>query len=435
MNARNDVLVLIIPWLLTVTYKNSEMNSKGIEILNLNMREAQAPSKVSDLLLATRIRLLTQYYVYSVITTTLVIAYYTYLGRSAYFCIMLSAVSAVGLILVYFKQYPFAKAIYTFVIPIVWIYASSFYLPGLYMPIGATLWLALSGLLYDNKKHIVLIGIYYLIGFVAAYKLSYADFDKIPHFEFLDGVSMFLPFLLLVYISYNEFLNVNKQVNESIKQSNLELSIANKDLQLSIEKTSFQHESRMRDIGEDIRNDLGQEIVLLKNQLIRDGVCKEKLSSIDTFLGEVRNLADLLYPRKIELFGLSSSLNSLVKALNKNPNSNLIIAYDEEIEIENHLNQKSKFQFYKMLSLLFDHFNNLKGISYCRVQSIMDSDRVGFQLFFDGSSYLNQNKDLPATPEKMMLLHHLELQKLDLNVDWDRVEMRNVLSLTKKVRL
>ncbi len=407
--------------------------TNGIQQL-LSLHALEARTRVSTLLKETRQHLLQVYYLFTLGAAVLVISYYHFIfHETAHFCFYLAAVSIFGLGCLRNGLYYTSRFIFTFLMPLVWVWACRAYSPELNLPIGMTMWLALTVPMFRNFKVLAFVIIYYLIGFLLAYHWSFEpDLIQFEYMGVVDSLVMFIPYTILVFYSYGKFLDTNKKVHQEIIEKTGQLQELNATLRSSLTKTADEFDILTHSIGEELRNDVGQEFVLLKNDLVLDKAKSEDLRTVDNCIDQVRMLSDLLYPRRIELFGLAKSIESLVKALNNKKDQSMIFVFNEVESIENCFTIDQKFHTYRILFLLLDLSREAEGVNFCRAQTFCKPDYSGIELLFDGSSVILEDLNTNSNVSRLfMIKQYADLYNIEIEGYWVPDESLNKIVLKK----
>ncbi|MDO8970945.1 MAG: sensor histidine kinase, partial [Saprospiraceae bacterium] len=148
---------------------------------------------------------------------------------------------------------------------------------------------------------------------------------------------------------------------------------------------SAQEQERQR-ISRELHDSVGQNILFVKNRLQRLSPAPEPalLSSIDTALEEVRNIAKDLYPNQLEEYGLRSAVESLCELAQES--SGVFVSSDLE-GIDEKLNREARINCYRIIQECINNTLKHAEASAIRITSKRYPDKVELVVQDNGKGF------------------------------------------------
>jgi signal transduction histidine kinase len=127
-------------------------------------------------------------------------------------------------------------------------------------------------------------------------------------------------------------------------------------------------ETERQRISKDLHDSVGQNILFIKNQLHRlvPAPDQQLVSSVDSTLEEVRNIAKDLYPNQLEQYGLQSAVDSLCETVQET--SGIFVSSDLQ-GIDAKLNREAKINFYRIIQECINNAMKHAGATSIRITS------------------------------------------------------------------
>lgn len=105
-----------------------------------------------------------------------------------------------------------------------------------------------------------------------------------------------------------------------------------------------QEKERQR-ISKELHDSIGQNILFIKNQMIKNNDTR-LMSSVDETLEEVRNISKDLYPNQLEKYGLIAAVDALAEKAKES--SNVFVSYDLDA-IDKNISADKQINYYRII--------------------------------------------------------------------------------------
>lgn len=178
--------------------------------------------------------------------------------------------------------------------------------------------------------------------------------------------------LLIIIVLVARYLN---QKNTRILQE-----------KFSIELIQSQEEERQR-ISKDLHDSVGQNILFIKNQLLKQSNntdAKPLLNTIDNALEEVRNISKELYPNQLEKYGLVAAIDALVEKINTN--TDIFMSHDLQ-GIDDNLSKDIKINFYRIIQECVNNSLKHAQANIIRLTSERTDNKITFIVQDNGKGF------------------------------------------------
>ena len=146
-----------------------------------------------------------------------------------------------------------------------------------------------------------------------------------------------------------------------------------------------QEQERER-ISKELHDSVGQNILFVKNRLQRISPAPDEslVQSVDTALEEVRNIAKDLYPNQLELYGLSSAVDSLCALTHE---SSGVFVSSDLTGIDEKLNREAKINCYRIIQECINNTLKHAEASAIRISANLFSDKVELMVQDNGKGF------------------------------------------------
>ncbi len=154
----------------------------------------------------------------------------------------------------------------------------------------------------------------------------------------------------------------------------------------SIDLLQSQEEERQR-ISKDLHDSVGQNILFIKNQLLKQSNnpdAKPLLNTIDNALEEVRNISKDLYPNQLEKYGLVAAIDALVEKINTN--TDIFMSHDLQ-GIDDNLSKEIKINFYRIIQECVNNSLKHAHANIIRLTSERTENRITFIVQDNGKGF------------------------------------------------
>ncbi len=143
-------------------------------------------------------------------------------------------------------------------------------------------------------------------------------------------------------------------------------------------------EEERKRISSELHDSIGQNLLLIKNEVLSDSEKIRNTVLIDNTIDEVRNISQRLHPFRFEKLGLIDSIKDTIDTFQKNSE----IFYSEEIDVENLSISKDKEIFvYRMIQESLNNVEKHSQAKACMVSVEEKSDAIIFQIKDNGVGF------------------------------------------------
>lgn len=143
-------------------------------------------------------------------------------------------------------------------------------------------------------------------------------------------------------------------------------------------------EAERKRISSELHDSVGQNLLLIKNEVLSDSEKTKDTVLIDNTIDEVRNISQRLHPFRFEQLGLIESIRDTIDTFQKNSE----IFYSEEIDVESlPISKNNEIFVYRMIQESLNNVEKHSQAKACIVSVEEKPDAVLFQIKDNGIGF------------------------------------------------
>lgn len=163
------------------------------------------------------------------------------------------------------------------------------------------------------------------------------------------------------------------------------------------------HEEERRKISSELHDDLGQNLLVVKNKLLlcrRDNNYEEQVDSVieilNTSIRDVSNISHLLHPSELESLGLSQAIESMVYRVESATNLKIENNLDS---LDEYFSNEEKINIFRIIQEALNNVIKHAEASAVKLESIIEQKDLILKIKDNGKGFDNSNKNIkPERP-------------------------------------
>lgn len=189
-------------------------------------------------------------------------------------------------------------------------------------------------------------------------------------------------FCVIIFSLYNSRVNRLKQEKE------IQIDLTNKLIN--------SQEDERKNISTELHDDLGQNLLVVKNRLMladRDKTFEENISEVlgilDGSIQDVSNISHLLHPSELEELGLSQAIESMIYRIKSASNLKII---NNLISLDEYFSSEEKINVFRIIQEAFNNILKHAHATEVILSSKMNGNNLVISVSDNGAGFVNSNK-------------------------------------------
>lgn len=145
-------------------------------------------------------------------------------------------------------------------------------------------------------------------------------------------------------------------------------------------------EKERRRISKELHDSVGQNILFIRNQVVKLNN-EELIASVDDTLNEVRSISKDLYPNQLEKYGLIAALNALMKKYGES--TGVFVSHDFE-GFKRELSPEHQISFYRIIQECMTNSMKHAAATALRVTAVETAGMIELVIQDDGKGFEKQ---------------------------------------------
>ena len=146
----------------------------------------------------------------------------------------------------------------------------------------------------------------------------------------------------------------------------------------------YSTEAERKRISSELHDSIGQNLLLIKNNVFLNQEKTNSTELIDNTIEEVRNISQYLHPFQFEKLGLVASIKNTIESFQKNSD----IFYSEDINIQDiNISKDKKIFIYRMIQECLNNVEKHSKATACNVMTKENSSYLIFQIKDNGIGF------------------------------------------------